>query len=192
MQAELGSNRSTKGRPRARASRGGACAGVAWATRVAAVTLCLLVHGCDDVQGGAVELSWKLRPASSKLPDKFVDCDANLDITPGAGSVEKIRLSWRVSDGQATIDESSHDFRCQDNHGITRFELAPGFAELWVTPVCGGTDATAELAAANTYISPAPVQRHVTRGDTVSLGAVELVVAVSDCDAGQPCICAPP
>src|ERR1041384_5592032 len=49
---------------------------VAWLIRVVAGTLYLLVHGCDTVSGGAVELSWKLRPASSSLSDKFVDCDS--------------------------------------------------------------------------------------------------------------------
>ena len=46
-------------------------------TRMAfATVLCLSVHGCEDVRRGAVELSWKLRPASSDLEDKFVDCDS--------------------------------------------------------------------------------------------------------------------
>src|ERR1700759_4155702 len=46
-----------------------------WAIRVVAIALCLAVHGCDSVHGGAVELSWKLRPASSGQLEKFVDCD---------------------------------------------------------------------------------------------------------------------
>src|ERR1041384_1561000 len=47
---------------------------VAWPTRVGIVTLWLLIHGCDTVNGGAVELSWKLRPASSSDEGKFVHC----------------------------------------------------------------------------------------------------------------------
>src|ERR1700759_1301322 len=45
---------------------------VAWMIRVATATLCLGVHGCDTGKGGAVELSWSLRPASSELNKKFV------------------------------------------------------------------------------------------------------------------------
>ena len=52
-----------------------------------------LVAACTQVDGGAVELSWKLRPASSSLPDKFVDCEPGLD---GTSPVTRIRLDWEV------------------------------------------------------------------------------------------------
>jgi hypothetical protein len=157
------------------------------------VTLCLPVHGCDTVNGGAVELSWKLRPASSGLSEKFVDCDPGSD-EQGRGSVTQIRLRWTVPVGD-TVTEGAESWRCQDNHGATGFTLPEGTADLSVTPMCGTASAVTE-AAPNTYISPATVQRLVTRGDTVSLGAVELVVSASNCrnapDAGvdaQPCVC---
>src|SRR5689334_12951978 len=134
-----------------------------------ATGLCLAVHGCDDVAGGAVELSWKLRPASSSDDDKFVDCDSGKS---GTGPVRRIRLDWEV--------DGVRDFKswlCSDNHGVTGFDLpAPGEALLWVTPECEDGPA---LPA--TYIAPAPERRRVILGDTVSLGAVELVVAVSYC-----------
>ncbi len=162
----------------------------AWPTWVAVATLCLLVHGCDNVQGGAVELSWKLRPASSSLQDKFVDCDSGRD---GTGPVTAIRLHWRVDNdrtdpsgnptGNPTGNDGSESWSCSDNHGVTGFALAEGTASLWITPEC--MDGT---AAANTYIAPAIVQRSVIRGDTISLGAVELVVSVAYC-ATTPCIC---
>jgi hypothetical protein len=155
------------------------------------VTLCLPVHGCDSVNGGAVELSWKLRPASSALPEKFVDCASG---QPGALPVTRIRLGWQVPVGD-TMQEGSESWPCQDNHGATGFELPQGTADLSVTPECG-TGSSVTEAAPNTYIAPATVQRLVTPGDTVSLGAVELVVSVSDCRdapgagaAAQPCIC---
>jgi hypothetical protein len=155
------------------------------------VTLCLPVHGCDSVNGGAVELSWKLRPASSALPEKFVDCASG---QPGAQPVTRIRLGWRVPVGD-TMQEGSESWPCQDNHGATRFELPQGTADLSVTPECGTSSSVTE-AALDTYIAPAIVQRLVTPGDTVSLGAVELVVSVSNCRdapgagaAAQPCIC---
>jgi hypothetical protein len=156
-------------------------------------TLYLLVHGCDTVSGGAVELSWKLRPASSSLPDKFVDCAS---AQRGAGTVTGIRLHWQVNEPDGGASGSSQVWPCELNHGVTRFDLAEGTANLWITPECGvdmGQDADPA-----TYIAPASVQRKVLRGDTVSLGAVELVVSVSYCDRGpdnvpgvpvQPCIC---
>jgi hypothetical protein len=158
---------------------------VAWATRVGIVTLWLLIHGCDTVNGGAVELSWKLRPASSADDDKFVDCDSGKPLT---GEVRNIFLHWRVNG-----EEGATSWRCEFNHGVTGFELAEGTAQLWVTPACVSGD-----AATDTYIAPAIVERTVVRGETVSLGAVELVVAVSNCadpsvtgsqPGLRPCIC---
>jgi hypothetical protein len=165
---------------------------VAWLIRVAFTTLCLAVHGCDTVTGGAVELSWKLRPASGSLENKFVDCDFRV-----AYPVTKIRLHWAVDNGTGDSpgNEGSEAWSCQFNHGVTGFELAAGTANLWVTPECDNGPARPEA-----YIAPAIVQRSVSRGDTVSLGAVELVVAVTDCKPPPPevpegetklCICDP-
>jgi hypothetical protein len=172
-----------------RSNRGSAS--VARAIRVAVVTLCLPVHGCEPVNGGAVELSWKLRPASSALNEKFVDCQW---ATPET-AVAKIRLHWEVTnnsaDSRGKIGSQAWD--CGFSHGVTGFDLAEGVASLWVTPECvcpPGEDCPEGVPPAiGTYIAPAIVRRTVIRGDTVSLGAVELVVAVSDCNSA-PCICA--
>jgi hypothetical protein len=163
-------------------------------------TLSLAVHGCDTVTGGAVELSWKLRPAASSLMDKFVDCESGKD---GTEAVTQIRLHWKVDDGgDDPSREGSEAWACRFNHGVTGFELAVGTAQLWITPEC-----ETGPAETDTYIAPAIVQRSVALGDTVSLGAVELVVSASYCrydkdgkpvadspTPTQPCICdfAPP
>src|ERR1043165_493152 len=81
MHPDSGSNRECSARRVVRA----------WAARVVSATLWLLVHGCDTGSGGAVELSWKLRPASSALMDKFVDCQADSEAA-GWGPVAQIRL----------------------------------------------------------------------------------------------------
>jgi hypothetical protein len=153
---------------------------VAASTRMALATvLCLSVHGCENVNGGAVELSWKLRPASSSLEDKFVDCNSGRAMT---NPVTEIRLDWEVR-VQAGVQTGSRAWPCSDNHGTTSFELPEGDALLRVTPLCGF--GAAEPAS---YIAPGAEQRRVIVGDTVSLGAVELVVIVTDCDH-QSCIC---
>lgn len=146
-------------------------------TRVLIATgLCLAVHaGCTQVDGGAVELSWKLRPASSSLEDKFVDCDSG---QPGTNPVTRIRLDWEVRN-----QSGSKTWPCRDNNGVTGFDLPEGPALLWVTPVC-----EAGVASAATYTAPAPQQRNVILGDTVSLGAIEIILQVSYCE-DQPCIC---
>jgi len=158
--------------------------------RVAIATLCLPVHGCDTVAGGAVELSWKLRPASSSREEKFVDCDSS------PYPVTQIRLHWQVENAaDPRGQEGSQPWPCRFNHGVTGFDLADGVANLWITPEC--ENGPAKPAS---YIAPAIVQRSVARGDTVSLGAMELVVAVTRCKprppqvpegVTEPCICDP-
>jgi hypothetical protein len=142
--------------------------------------LCLLVHGCEDVNGGAVELSWKLRPSSSALEDKFVGCDPERS---GTDPVVKMRLDWEVRDPTG-VWTGARAWECEDNHGVTGFELPAGDALLTVTPLCQG----GVPADPSSYIAPAAEQRLVIVGDTVSLGAVEIVVVVTDCGI-QPCIC---
>jgi hypothetical protein len=146
-------------------------------SRVAlAIALWPAVHGCDAVNGGAAELSWKLRPASSSLPDKFVECDSG---KPNTGAVTIIRLEWLEGDA-ATHEE----WPCDDSHGVTGFALPPGPTQFVVIPLCG-PDMPADPSS---YTAPAPEIRNVNAGDTVSLGAVEIIVNVSYCDR-QPCIC---
>lgn len=147
---------------------------VARALRPVALGLCLFVHGCADVGGGAVELSWKLRAATGS-PDTFLDCAVGL---PGTGEVDQIRLEWDV-DGVV----GQRQWRCSDDHGVTGFELPEGAALLQVRPVCATGD-----PLPSTYTAPAPEQRVVIAGDTISLGGVEILLEVSSCDL-QPCIC---
>jgi len=147
---------------------------VAVLPRAVALVVWMAVHGCADVPGGAVELSWKLRAASGSS-ETFLACEIGL---PGTGNVEKIRLDWTVN-GVA----SSHEWLCSDDHGATGFELPEGVALLRVSPLCATHDATPE-----TYTAPAPEERDVIAGNTISLGGVELLLEVSSC-ATQACIC---
>ena len=143
-----------------------------------ATTLYLLVHaGCTDVTGGAVELSWQLRPASgSTTTQPSIECTSGL---PGTGPVTGVLLTWNVEGTPGSVT-----FDCTHKHGLTRFVVPPGDALLSVSPVCESGP-----AAPATYIAPAPVQRTVNVGDTVSLGALELVLQVTSCSPTQPCIC---
>jgi hypothetical protein len=164
------------------------------ATRVAIATAYLLVHGCKPVDGGAVELSWKLRPASGiPNPDdnRFLDCDPpQIELADGefqqGGRVTEIRLDWSVhdeNDPALIIATGQSQWDCDDNHGVTGFDLPEGIAELHVSPVCLNGD-----AAPDTYTAPAPVEREVKVGHTISLGAVELILQLSGCPL-TPCIC---
>lgn len=151
---------------------------VARAPRTIATVLYLLVHAaCTDATGGAVELSWQLRPASgTPTTQPSIDCTSGL---PGTGPVTGVMLSWSDDSKPGSVT-----FDCAPKHGVTRFILPPGDALLSVSPVCANGPASPD-----TYIAPAPVQRTVNVGDTVSLGAVEIVLQVNGCSPTQPCIC---
>lgn len=157
--------------------------------RIAIATLCLPVHACDLGTGGAVELSWSLRPASGSGSDKFVGCDARDSQNHLIRDIARVRLHWQV--GGMTC---SHAWSCDANHGATRFEVPSGMADLTVTLECG--EATPGLdeceddhpACAATYVAPAIVQRQAIRGEVVTLGAVELVVSDAACPQ-EPCTC---
>jgi hypothetical protein len=156
----------------------------AW-SRVAIVTLCLMVHACDTGRGGAVELSWSLRPVPGAGTTQFTACHP--DNRDAGWDIASIRLSWTLADGSCPAPACSQAWSCDDNHGATAFDVPRGIANLLVSPECSN----GALPAPDTYIAPAIVQRNVIRGETVSLGAVELVVAISNC-LQQPCICGTP
>ena len=146
--------------------------------RIVAFVVWMAVHGCNDVNGGAVELSWKLR-AQSGSSDTFLQCEIGVADT---GNVERIRLDWDVNTSTGLVS-GFREWPCSDYHGATGFELPEGVALLRVRPLCATHD-----AAVNTYTAPAPEQRKVIAGNTVSLGGVELLLEVSSCGT-QACIC---
>lgn len=160
--------------------------GVTNALRAFVTVLCLAVHatGCGNVDGGAVELSWKLRAASGS-DQTFLSCAVNN--LAGTNAVTQIRLDWEVTVPPGDVETGFRQWRCEDDHGVTEFELPEGKALLWVSPVCGNGDEE-RAATLDTYTAPAPEQRAVIAGNTISLGGVELLLEVSSCQQ-RPCIC---
>jgi hypothetical protein len=151
---------------------------VAKPLRAVVVMLCLSVHGCTDVTGGAVELSWKLRAATGSQ-STFLDCAIRLAPTNQLVNVARIQLDWDV-EGETGV----RSWPCDDDHGVTKFELPEGPALLRVSPICRD----GMVASTSTYSAPAPEQRMVIKGNTISLFGVELLLEVSSCDV-QACIC---
>lgn len=156
---------------------------VASQLRAVVFALCLAVHGCTDVQGGAVELNWKLRalPGSDAT---FLECSIGLQPTHQVVEVARIQLEWDVETDIGVHDVGARSWPCDDDHGVTKFELPAGQALLHVRPIC----ANGVVAEPSTFASPAPEQREVIVGNIVSLNAIELLLEVSSCDL-QPCIC---
>lgn len=98
-----------------------------------------------------------------------------------------MRLEWTVHTDDNRDVSGSDTWPCDDSHGVTGFDLPAGTALLSVKPICGQPGNEFD-ALPGSYISPAAEQRRVSLGETVSLGAVELVVVVSYCE-DQSCIC---
>jgi hypothetical protein len=130
------------------------------------------------VQGGAVELNWKLR-ALAGSDETFLDCTIALEPTKQVVEVARIQLELQVG-----TQRGLRSWPCDDDHGVTKFELEEGQALLHVSPIC----ANGLVAEPSTFASPAPEQREVIVGNIVSLNAIELLLEVSSCDL-QPCIC---
>jgi hypothetical protein len=141
---------------------------------VAVIALaCLgILSSCTNVSGGAVELSWLLRPSNG---DENACSEQSCCRT---SRVADMRLMWDV--GGTTGSES---WPCEDNRAVTGFVLPPGEASLWVTLECADVP-----AATNAYEAPAPVVRTIVDGEVVSLNAVVVQVDIADCDP-QRCIC---
>lgn len=138
----------------------------------------LILVGCTDVTGGAVELSWRFRPEPGAIGDqKFVECNPDL---PGTGKVRRIKLDWSVGSDSDTVQ-----FDCEAHTGATGFDLPAGTALIAISPVCDNG-----APEPSTFTAPAALQRTVVVGDTISLGAVELLLQISNC-SDQPCICHP-
>jgi hypothetical protein len=146
------------------------------------------VAACTSAKGGAVDLSWRLKPQagfseSSTISDSFVDCNKNGELTDstgtpilGVGAITSIRLFWQVGGQSGSVDAASggQDFQCSTENGVTGFQVPTGNALLSVVPVCQGSAA----ADSCTYVAPAPVERTIVEGQTVQLGALEIVVDV--------------
>jgi hypothetical protein len=131
---------------------------------VVTIFTCLSLHAsCADVSGGAVELSWLLRPSNG---DESVCSDQSCCQT---SRVAQMRLNWSVAG-----NPGSDAWRCDDNRAVTKFEIPPGDATLWVAPECACGPATPD-----TYEAPAPVVRTLVVGEVVSLNAVVVQVQVS-------------
>jgi hypothetical protein len=156
--------------------------------------------GCKSVNGGAVDLSWRLKPQagfseSSQISDSFVDCNQQGKLSDSMGNpilgtgvvqLTAIRLYWQVGDLSGQLDASTpyEDFQCSTENGVTSFEIPPGNALLYVAPVCDSGSGSAE-ADSCTYTAPAPVERTMVAGQTVQLGALEIVLDVGTGSAGR-------
>jgi hypothetical protein len=132
-------------------------------TAVAPLALaCLPVHaGCEQVDGGAVEVSWSLYDQNGST----TNC--------GEFGVEEMVIEWEV-----VGDGSFHfSFECGNYHGVTDFQVPAGEAALWLHPRCHGVDATQ-----GTFSAPPPIVRTITAGEVVTLDTQLIQLDANVCE----------
>jgi len=83
--------------------------------RAVVLALCPLVHGCVDVHGGAVELSWKLRAATGSQ-ETFLNC--GFDLAPG-GTAAVSRQGISELDLRHEIIPQGRRLHLQTHFGLT-------------------------------------------------------------------------
>jgi hypothetical protein len=176
-----------------------------YAVVAACAATCASAGACTNATGGAVDLNWRLKPAAGfaelGMVDNFIDCGGSGALTvsdsggrsvaiagvpiAGAGGtmptmprIPNIRLYWQTSDVLTPPEVvRSKDFKCSTENGVTNFEVPPGDALLYVAPICEDEAGQFE-AGACTYTAPAPVVRTMVAGQTVELGALEIILNV--------------
>jgi len=138
-----------------------------------------------------VELSWSIRdvdgcPSACNLRGMDARCQARAgEDFPDLGAM---RVCWQaVGDagiapadcGRALAGGSSARFRCEQAHGVTGFEIAPGPTAIWIEPLCADNGL---VPRADRYEVPAPIVRDITSGDVATLNALLVVVDARACE----------
>lgn len=159
---------------------------------VIAIAAATTLPACVEVDGGAVELSWRLRDSTGgEDPDMCT-----------VARVGKIRICWIPLEAdaglpsgapQCTIErldggfkELYRDFDCGQRRGVTRFEVPTGPNAFFVQPVCEDGK-----APTGPYQVPPPIVRQVDSGAVVTLNQLLVIVTPKGCE-GDSCTCPPP
>tara|TARA_R110002096_G_scaffold16898_14_gene58212 strand:+ start:53192 stop:53698 length:507 start_codon:yes stop_codon:yes gene_type:complete len=131
---------------------------------------------CVAIEGGATELSWSIRTFDG---DPVNTCASAL--------VDKIRLCWNALDSGATGCRPGNfrEFKCEDQTGVTLFEIEPGRTAFFAEPIC----ADGQPATVGTYQSPPEIVRTVRDGEVVSLESLLIVVTDHPSSCGVECTC---
>jgi hypothetical protein len=144
-----------------------------------ALLLASASSACIEIDGGAVELSWSLRSFDG---DRVGSCSKAL--------VEDVRICWQPIADAGTITfecDASQAFPCEEENGVSGFEIHPGATAFWAQPICRDGAPADE----GTYQVPPPIVRTVEDGKIVTLNSLLIVVTpfAQTCpDPGCTCV----
>jgi hypothetical protein len=136
-----------------------------------------LVHGCGELDGGAVEVSWRL--VRSDTAETINDC--------GVARIDEIELWWEVAVEGADVRHADR-FSCDGDRGVSRFDVPVGDVALWLRPACENDVEPAE----GSFVTPPPIVRNITEGEVITLDTQLIEVRVTGCTDLTPCICEAP
>lgn len=134
---------------------------IRWLGVALATLLSCPLHGCTDVSGGAIELSWHLENFDGSSRPECAP--SNTAVAP----IGFVKLWWQVDTGRSSLE-----IQCSRFHGVTSFDVPEGQALVWVEPEC--LDGTPVKPSA--FMAPAPIARTITVGDVVELHAVVIAI----------------
>jgi hypothetical protein len=138
--------------------------------RAILVTLGLAVTwgACVEVDGGAVEVSWKVfSPSGGECPEDGSRCE-----TGRVGTVQIRAQRVDVPDGGAAAVAYTRDFPCQAATGSTRFDLPAGRYAVDLVP----TPAGACTGGPCRFTTPPPLVKDVEYGKVAQMGLVLITV----------------
>lgn len=157
---------------------------ISWQVNVA---LIVLLSGCADINGGAVELHWELR-CNSELccPTSITDGDiaaGNTDVckelaqrmTCEEAGIQSIEFNLDCADSTCQVN---YVFPCEDLRGQTEFEISEAKYEITILPIqiaMQPVSAGVSTPAYN-YVVPPAIERKITDGNLSDLGVLAVLV----------------
>ena len=137
-----------------------------------ALAAVLVMVGCVDVNGGAVELSWRVVEVENGMLSQCVEPTMRWKLTTMQLHGRRLSCGGDAAECDCVLPAP---WDCEVGHGSTRFQFAAGD---WAFEVSVGYEDTPPIVRV-----PDPIVRQITDGQVAQLGA--LLVLVGEGQAGM-------
>ena len=152
-------------------------------TLILALATPVLVAGCVEVDGGAIEASWVLRTADGR---SISGCGcANPEIARVRFVVRKVGDD-NISGEDVCAGQPGCEFPCRSQRGATPFFVPGGRYAISFAPLDpAGTALSAGAPGSGTVRVPAPILREVVHGRPTQLDAVAIETGCAQACNGE-------
>jgi hypothetical protein len=135
-------------------------------TLILALATAVLVGGCVEVDGGAIEASWVLRTFDGRA---ISSCGC------ASPAIARVRFVARAVGDDETLGEDGCEFPCRSQRGATPFFVPTGRYAVSFSPLdVTGTALGAGAPGSGGVRVPAPILREVVHGRPTQLDAVAI------------------